>query len=115
MPDANRHVSLREFLVQQIRSAEEKLHIRLDAHREETRRGQAVLDERLEGMNKFREQLTEERATFVRRDLHDQLERQLSDRIVAVERWQWKIVGGLAIVGLFEPIVVALIVHFFGK
>lgn len=113
-------VSLKEYFDERFRSSERAADKAFGA-----------LNERLEGMNQFRAQLERERRDYVTADKHDELDEKIDElrrtyvtserfdsgvdklivRIEAYERWQNKMVGALALVGLVLPVVSALLVY----
>jgi hypothetical protein len=78
------------------------------------------LERRLSGMNQMREQIEQERGTFVEKvwfeAKHKDLEtmifsgmKALSDRLVLLEQWQWKVVGASVGISLVFSILAALV------
>ncbi len=59
----------------------------------------------------LRDQIIRERGSYVTRELHDQLERGLSERLNSIERWQNRIVGVLVFITFIIPLVVGLLAY----
>lgn len=80
------------------------------------------VDRRLTEMNELRRQIESERGLFLTVDSYEQQHSALEDhvqalddkvgvRILAVERWQSKIIGALALTTFVLPMVVGFIVY----
>jgi hypothetical protein len=70
------------------------------------------MERRLEEMNQFREQINNERHSFVTRDMYDQRNQALADsvyqKIQSLQRFQWSVLGGLTV---FQSLII-IILHF---
>lgn len=111
MPDNGWTIrSLKEYVDERFRSA----NIAID-------KASHALDARLESMNLFRAQILEERVQLLTKEEYEQrhasLEARLDvargaleSRLAALERWQSKIIGALALVIFLTPLVTALLV-----
>lgn len=102
-------------------------------------RAEAVLEQRLEGMNEFRAQILKERAGFVTVDhysqKHDQLDEQIDElrrtyvnadrhealaqktdvRFQSIEKFQSKMIGALLLVSVILPILTTTVVYLLTK
>lgn len=85
------------------------------ARREDDQRAMDIaterMNERLEGMNQFREQLTAQAGLFVRRDDLNKMIDRILDRVARLEGWQSKIIGALVFVGVLLPGLVAFTLY----
>jgi hypothetical protein len=61
-------------------------------------------ERRFESVNEFRAQLAEQTTSFMPREV-------IEPRLAAVEKWQAKIVGALALVTIILPVLVAFAVY----
>jgi len=61
--------------------------------------------------DKVREQLIGERADFLSLEVYEQRHLTLVNQVDAVERWQYKLVGGLVFATFVAPLTTALIVY----
>lgn len=63
--------------------------------------------------NQVRDQIVQERGDFLTQEVYDQRHQALVQQVDAVERWQYKLVGGLVFATFVAPLVTGLIVYFF--
>jgi membrane-associated HD superfamily phosphohydrolase len=63
--------------------------------------------------NQVRDQIISERGDFLTQEVYDQRHQALVQQVDAVERWQYKLVGGLVFATFVAPLVTGLIVYFF--
>lgn len=63
--------------------------------------------------NQMRDQIIQERGDFLTQEVYDQRHQALVQQVDAVERWQYKLVGGLVFATFVAPLVTGLIVYFF--
>ena len=56
-----------------------------------------AVDRRLGEMNNMREQINQERGTFVRMDWYESKHKEIESRVSKLEEWQWKVIGGMAV------------------
>lgn len=104
---------------------------RFEAAERAVEKATGAIEYRLDAMNEYRQQLERERSEYVTVAKHDALDERIDElrrtyvsnerfdagigrletRIGASERWQNKMIGALAFVGLIMPIVSALIVY----
>ena len=91
----------------------------LDTHRMEAlalKTAHYEIDRRLEEMNKLRDQITGERGEFVRRELHDKLEREMDGRLKLLENARSNMEGRLWMIGGVISVILALVqlaIHYF--
>ena len=65
--------------------------------------------------NQVRDQFILERGDFVTQEMYDQRHQALVQQVDAVERWQYKLVGGLVFATFVAPLVTGLIVYVITK
>lgn len=65
--------------------------------------------------NQVRDQIIAERADFLTQEVYDQRHQVLVQQVDSVERWQYKLVGGLVFATFVAPLVTGLIVYLFTK
>lgn len=63
--------------------------------------------------DQVREQVVAERGEYVTQDLYDQKHEAIVHQVDAVERWQYKLVGGLVFATFVAPLVTGTIVYLF--
>jgi len=73
---------------------------RFTAHREALAKADFALTGRLEQMNEFRSQITQERGSYVTREFIDEQTKGSNERFTRLENWQGKIIGGLTVVAV---------------
>ncbi len=61
--------------------------------------------------NNVRDQITAERGDFLTQEVYDQRHQALVQQVDAVERWQYKLVGGLVFATFVAPLVTGFIVY----
>jgi len=71
---------------------------RFGAFKEAISKADTSLTIRLEQMNQFRSQITQERGTYVTREFIDEQAKAGNDRLSRLEAWQGKVIGGLMVV-----------------
>ena len=85
-----------------------------------TAHSKSEIERRLEAANRLREQIEQERGTYVEKiwfeNKHKDLEtiifsgmKTLSDRIVILEQWQWKVIGASVGISLVFSVIAALV------
>lgn len=62
-----------------------------------------------------RNQIMEERGDFLTQEVYDTRHQALTQQVDAIERWQYKLVGGLVFATFVAPLVTGMIVYFFTK
>lgn len=67
-----------------------------------------ALNERLEAMNEFRKQISDERALYVKMESHTDLRADVE----SLKRWQSNITGKIAAVGAVMTVVWAVLLKF---
>lgn len=65
--------------------------------------------------NQVRDQIVSERGDFLTQEVYDQRHQALVQQVDAVERWQYKLVGGLVFATFVAPLVTGFIVYLFTK
>ena len=73
---------------------------RFQGHREALAKADSALTSRLEQMNEFRAQITQERGSYVTREFIDEQTKGSNERFTRLENWQGKIIGGLTVVAV---------------
>ncbi len=85
-------------------------------------KAEEAVEKRLEAMNEFRDQLTNERSNYVSAESYRQqhgsleakieaLDKTLRERLTTIEQWQNKIVGALVLILVILPALTALAVY----
>lgn len=92
-------VSLKEYFDRRFTDAETALD-----------KASVAVDRRLEGMNEFREQLTNQATTFLPRNEYQVQHDALIDRVALLESWRNKTLGGVAVLMLISGTLGAIIV-----
>lgn len=89
-----------------------------DYHRDQTRASEerrevaAVLATATE---RVRAQVVEERSDFITQEYYDTAHTSVVQQVNAVERWQYKMVGGLVFATFVAPLITGFIVYIFTK
>lgn len=65
--------------------------------------------------NQVREQVLAERGEYLTQESYDQQHQTLVMRVEGVERWQYKLVGGLVFATFLAPLITALVVYIITK
>lgn len=65
--------------------------------------------------NQVREQVIAERGEYLTQESYDQQHQTLVMRVEGVERWQYKLVGGLVFATFLAPLITALVVYIITK
>lgn len=65
--------------------------------------------------DKVRQQILEERGDFLTQESYDHQHREVVLQVEAVERWQYKLVGGLVFATFIAPLVTGLVVYIVTK
>src|ERR1039457_6462933 len=84
--DDGNNVSLKEYIQDVISSESALRKVQLESTERALLLAKEEIDRRLHGMNEMREQINRERGSFVTRDLHDRMERVLTDKISSVQK-----------------------------
>src|ERR1017187_6179996 len=84
--DEGNSVSLKEYIQDIIRSESALRKAQLESTDRALLLAKEEIDRRLYGMNEMREQINRERGSFVTRDLHDKMERDVTGRILGVQK-----------------------------
>jgi hypothetical protein len=61
--------------------------------------------------DKVRKQIAEERGDFITQEMYDQRHQALVQQVDAVERWQYKLVGGLVFATFVAPLLSGVVVY----
>lgn len=118
-------ISFREHFEERLRSVEKLEDARWKAHEEVHEMGQKAFDvamarsdDKFDSVNKFREQVLEERSVFMRRDTYESDHKILEDKVATQQQWIDNMSGrlwaaGAGIVALCTAI--SLVLRFWGK
>lgn len=99
-------VSLREYVDRLFEEREVRAELREKAHLRALDHASRALEARLESMNEFRAQISQERATYVTRQLLDQ---GVGARVQAIEQSMNNLIGRLWAVGVGITLGVAVL------
>jgi len=61
--------------------------------------------------NQVRDQIATERGDFITQEMYDQRHQSLVNQVDAVERWQYKLVGGLVFATFVAPLLSGVVVY----
>ncbi len=100
-----RHVAEQVQQIRQIITLNEKALEAANAASEKAiQKAEFATEKRFDSVNAFRAQLVDQASTFAPREV-------VEPRLTAIESWQAKIVGALALLGVFIPLATALVVY----
>ncbi len=115
-------VPLREYVDRIFAEREKAREAQLSAMRRAVDSASVQLNERLESMNQFRSQISEERLLYVRHDTLDAKLKPINDRLTALERVQSVGAGSLATLnwlwaaaGAVATTLIAFALRWYGK
>ena len=85
------------------------LQTEFKAHAEYTKlaldKSELMLNSRLDSMNEFREQLKDQSKTFITVDIYSAQHKVIENKIEAVQKFMWLIIGGLLVIQVFIGIL----------
>jgi hypothetical protein len=93
-----------EYLEQMRKADKEAIALARTSDREAIAIAREDVDRRLEEMNLMRQQIASERGSFIRTDWFESKHKEVEVRLTKLEEWQWKVVGGMAVVLLIGSI-----------
>ena len=93
-----------EHLEQMRQADKEAIVLARTSDREAIAIAREDVERRLEEMNLMRQQIDSERGSYVRMDWFESKHKEVEGRITKLEEWQWKVVGGMAVVLLIGSI-----------
>lgn len=105
-------VSLREFILVQLRAVEARFAQYVEHNSEQLRRTEMELNRRLEGMNEFREENRQLTNKFVIKEQYETRHEDLIRRISELEKNKNVREGQLALILVLITIVIAIIKYF---
>ena len=124
-PRKDDEVSLRDYIEQRLREIERKEDARWKAHEDIHEMGQRAFDiaqqrtdDKFTDANRFREQVLEERAMFLRHDVYEREHKALEMKVDANSRWIDNMNGRLWAVGAIVLALstgIGLLLRFWGK
>ncbi len=101
-------VALREFILVQLKAVEQRFADWIRYSEDRLARTERDLERRLESMNRFRDDLTEQAGTFITREAYELRHDALDRRIATLESTWAKIGGGLAVLVVVLELVLRL-------
>jgi hypothetical protein len=124
-PRNDDEVSLREFFETRLRALEKLQDERWNSHEEIHKMGQQALDtallrsdDKFESVNKFREQVLEERTAFLRHDVYEREHKALELKVDGNSKWIDNMTGRLWAAGaiiLALSTGIGLLLRFWGR
>jgi hypothetical protein len=124
-PRNDNDVSFREYIDNRLKSLEQRFEERWKAHEEIHMMGQRALDtallrsdDKFESVNKFREQVLEERSMFLRNDVYKREHEALELKVDANSKWIDNMTGRLWAAGaiiLAASTGIGILLRFWGK
>ncbi len=85
---------------------------RFSAHREAIQKAEDSLNRRLEGMNAFQQQITEERSMYLLRDTFDTTLETWTIWRGGVDKFQYRLLGAFGLAMIIMPMIVGVLVYF---
>jgi hypothetical protein len=124
-PRNDNDVSFREYIEQRLKSMERLQEERWNSHEEIHKMGQRALDtallrsdDKFESVNRFREQVLEERLAFLRHDVYEREHKALELKVDNNSKWIDNMTGRLWAAGAIILAVstgIGLLLRFWGK
>jgi hypothetical protein len=124
-PRNENEVSFREYIDNRFKAIEQRFEERWKAHEEIHAMGQRALDtallrsdDKFESVNKFREQILQERTAFLRQDVYEREHKALELKVDANGKWIDNMTGRLWAAGaiiLALSTGIGLLLRFWGK
>jgi len=97
--------AFKEYVEAKFDGVNREVKLALDASQAAVNKAEHATEKRFESVNEFRQQLSDQAGTFMPRELAE-------NRLAAIERWQSKMVGALALAVVLMPLVTGLVVFF---
>jgi hypothetical protein len=108
-------VSLREYVDVNFDLRDRALKIQHDAAAQALQLATSTLDRRLDGLNELRSEVTQDRGNFITRVEYEGAEKENNRRLMALEKWQAKLVGIGIILVVLSGLIGAAIMRLVSK